>query len=267
MKQKYCYSWLLATALSAVAGQPLSAQNTPFSQMEKLDRGAIAIKNGSNLYVSWRLLGTDDEDRTTFDVLKNGNQTKKNLYATNVSVTATTSDKIQIVTKVDGVPTDTTDVTRVWDSNNQQLQLDRPAKGASGGTYTPNDCSVGDVDGDGIYELFVKWDPSNSQDNSKTGITDNVIIDCYRLDGTKLWRIDLGKNIRAGAHYTQYLVYDFDGDGKAELICKTAPGSVDGQGKYVNEAATDATIKGKHQQGGHLPLGQEFLGRQLRQPL
>ena len=244
MKQKFYYSWLIAATLTAVAGQPLSAQNTPFSQMEKLDRGAIAIKNGSNLYVSWRLLGTDDEDRTTFDVLKNGNQTKKNLYATNVSVTATTSDKIQIVTKVDGVPTDTTDVTRVWDSNNQQLQLDRPAKGASGGTYTPNDCSVGDVDGDGIYELFVKWDPSNSQDNSKTGITDNVIIDCYRLDGTKLWRIDLGKNIRAGAHYTQYLVYDFDGDGKAELICKTAPGSVDGQGKYVNEAATDATIKG-----------------------
>ena len=79
------------------------------------------------------------------------------------------------------------------------IKLDQPAKGSDGGTYSPNDMSVGDVDGDGQYELFVKWDPSTSKDNSQKGKTDKVYIDCYRLDGTKLWRIDLGRNIRAGS--------------------------------------------------------------------
>lgn len=83
--------------------------------------------------------------------------------------------------------------------------------------------SVGDLDGDGEYEYIVKWDPSNSKDNSVKGYTGNVYLDAYELDGTLLWRIDLGVNIRAGAHYTQYMVYDFDGDGKSEVILKTAP--------------------------------------------
>lgn len=99
--------------------------------------------------------------------------------------------------------------------------------------YVPNDCSVGDLDGDGEYEIVVKWDPTNAQDNSYYGITGKVYLDAYKLDGTQLWRIDLGKNIRAGAHYTQFLVYDFDGDGLAELVCKTAPGTVDGLGANV----------------------------------
>ena len=138
-----------------------------------------------------------------------------------------------------------------WGKKYLTLKLNRPSDGTNkAGTnysYTPNDMSVGDVDGDGQYELFVKWDPSNSQDNghATTGeYTGNVFIDCYQLDGTLLWRIDLGQNIRAGAHYTQFMVYDFDKDGKAELMCKTATGSKDALGNYVNQAATDATIKG-----------------------
>lgn len=100
-------------------------------------------------------------------------------------------------------------------------------------TYTPDDVSVGDVDGDGEWEYIVKWFPTNAADNSHERFTGNTLIDCYKLDGTKLWRIDLGINIRSGNHYTQFMVYDFDGDGKAELICKTAPGTVDGTGKNV----------------------------------
>jgi rhamnogalacturonan endolyase len=121
------------------------------------------------------------------------------------------------------------------------------------------------MDGDGQYEIIVKWDPSNSKDNSQDGITDNVILDCYKLDGTKLWRIDLGQNIRAGAHYTQFMVYDFDGDGMAEMMCKTAPGSKDGQGNYVNQAATDDRIKAADNTkswittSGSMDGGQEYL--------
>ena len=161
------------------------------------------------------------------------------------------------------------------------LKLDRPKGGtisnwsntdASTGpttatyAYYPNDMSVGDVDGDGQYELFLKWESTHAQDNSRShGATGNTFIDCYKLDGTRLWRLDLGLNIRDGAHYTQFMVYDFDGDGKAEMMCKTAAGSKDGLGNYVNQAATDETIKGHdntkdyRNSGGHILSGPEYL--------
>ncbi|MGM8360494.1 rhamnogalacturonan lyase [Flavobacterium sp. ARAG 55.4] len=121
-------------------------------------------------------------------------------------------------------------------------------------TYNVNDCSVGDVDGDGQYEIFVKWDPSNAHDNSHKGYTGNVFIDCYRLDGTLLWRIDLGKNIRAGAHYTQFMVYDLDSDGKAEMACKTADGTIDGTGTIIGSATADY-----RNENGFILSGPEFL--------
>ena len=259
MKKKHIGALLLAMMAGSV-----QAQNTPLCQMEKLDRGVVAVANGSNVFVSWRFLGTDDEMNTTFDVLRNGEQVKKNLYVTNTSVTASGADLIQVVTKVNGEPVDTSKAVTPWGNVYRSMQLDRPAAG-SDYTYSPNDCSVGDVDGDGEYELFVKWDPSNSKDNSQSGKTGNVYIDCYKMDGTKLWRVDLGVNTRAGAHYTQFLVYDFDGDGKAEMILKTSAGSKDGAGKYVSEAAEDATIKAVNNtkdwrnSSGKVTGGQEWL--------
>ena len=233
---------LLATAVG------LHAQTTPVSQMEKLDRGLVVLpSSGSVKFLSWRLLGTDDPSVTTFDVLRNGVAVKKGLTVTNYrDASAASTSSYQVVTLVNGEPVDTTEAVRPWTDRWLKLPLNRPADGsnASGSyTYSPNDCSVGDVDGDGRYELFVKWDPSNSKDNSQDGYTGNVFIDCYRLDGTFLWRIDLGRNIRAGAHYTQFMVYDFDGDGRAEMICKTAPGSKDAAGNYVNQATDDAAIR------------------------
>ena len=255
---------LLFCIIALLAGASTFAQYTPASQMEQLDRGLVALpaSSGSGNFVSWRLFGTDDVTKTKFNLLRNGKQIKAGLTVTNYKdAGGTSSSEYQVVTLVDGVAQDTSKVAKAWDKVWLKIPLDRPAAGKTKPytttidkntvsfpdgqdyTYSPNDCSVGDVDGDGEYEIFVKWDPSNSKDNSQNGVTGNVIIDCYKLDGTKLWRIDLGKNIRAGAHYTQFQVYDYDGDGRAELMCKTAPGSIDGQGKYVNQAATDATIK------------------------
>ena len=238
---------------------------TPESQMEKLGRGVVALPQTKGIFISWRLLGTDDA-RTTFDVIRNGEVIAENLTVSNYSDEAGTTDsKYQVVCKVNGKTIDTSNEVTPWAKNYMTLALDRPATGALGGEYSPNDCSVGDVDGDGEYEIFVKWDPSNSKDNSQSDKTDNVFIDCYKLNGTKLWRIDLGVNIRAGAHYTQFMVYDFDCDGKAEMICKTAPGSMDGIGKYVNQSASDDKIKAADNSkdwrtsAGRINGGQEYL--------
>ncbi|MEV6495773.1 hypothetical protein AB0M20_45220, partial [Actinoplanes sp. NPDC051633] len=109
--------------------------------------------------------------------------------------------------------------------------------------------SVGDVDGDGRYEYVVKWDPSNSKDVSQVGYTGNVYVDTYELDGRLRYRVDLGVNIRAGAHYTQFLVYDFDGDGRAEIMMKTAPGTKvtrGGHDRYVTMPREDVRAGYSH---------------------
>ena len=246
--------------------------------MEKLDRGLVAVPTSTTAnFISWRLLGTDDKANTTFDLLRDGIVIASNLKVSNYQDTqGSATARYQVVTKVNGIETETSAEVMPWGKKFLTLTLNRPATGSGGGTYTPNDMSVGDVDGDGQYELFVKWDPSNSHDNSQSGKTDNVYIDCYKIANGEvsddrltncqlLWRIDLGKNIRAGAHYTQFMVYDFDNDGKAEMMCKTATGSKDGQGNYVNQAATDAAIKGHNNttdyrnSDGHVLSGPEYL--------
>jgi rhamnogalacturonan endolyase len=105
-----------------------------------------------------------------------------------------------------------------------------------------------------VYEIFVKWYPSNAHDNSESGYTGETLIDCYRLDGTRLWQIDLGKNIRSGAHYTQFMVYDLDGDGKAELVCKTADGTKDGVGVYIGNSSANYVTS-----SGTIMSGPEYL--------
>ncbi len=266
------YHLLGMAAAFMAAALPVKAQNTPESQMEQLGRGLIALPaSGSGMFVSWRSLGYDAED-TSFELLRNGERLANDLYATNYTDAAgKKTDSYQVVTVVDGIAVDTTAAVKPWAQRYLKLVLNRPARGANGGTYNPNDCSVGDVDGDGEYEIFVKWDPSNAKDNSQGGITDNVFIDCYKIvTGTSancqlLWRIDLGPNIRAGAHYTQFMVYDFDGDGLAEMMCKTGPGSKDGKNHYVNQVATEDVIKNAsntsvYRNGdGKITGGQEYL--------
>ena len=106
-------------------------------------------------------------------------------------------------------------------------------------SYSANDASIGDLTGDGEYEIILKWEPTNARDNAHDGFTGTVFVDAYRLNGERLWRIDLGRNIRAGAHYTQFMVYDFDGDGRAEIVMKTADGTVDGVGMVIGDSTAD----------------------------
>lgn len=224
-------------------------------QMEFLDRGVVAIKVSGGVYVSWRFLGTDDPS-VAFNVYRNGTKLNAQPIADRTNYTdasGSTSAKYVVKSVVGGKEIESSATASVWDSQMRTLTLRRP-----GSNYAPNDMSAGDVDGDGQYELILKWDPSNAKDNSQSGKTDKVYIDCYELDGTFKWRIDLGVNIRAGAHYTQFQVYDYDGDGKAELVCKTAPGTKDGKGKWVL-LGNDDPNKDYRNGNGYVLSGPEYL--------
>jgi hypothetical protein len=231
--------------------------------MEYLDRGLVAVKVSGGVYLSWRYLGTDDPS-TGFNLYRNGVKINASLITTSTNYTdtqGTNSSAYTVKTVLNGVEQDESENVPVWAQQYKTLNLRRPAGGSNSSgsyAYTPNDCSAGDVDGDGKYEIIVKWDPSNAKDNSQEGYTGNVYLDCYKMDGTFLWRIDLGKNIRAGAHYTQFMVYDLDGDGKAELVCKTAPGTVDGKGKNVL-MGSDSPAADYRNSSGYVLSGPEYL--------
>ena len=246
-------------------------------QREKLNRGVVAVKaKNGKVYVSWRTLSSDKVDEP-FDVYRNGKKLNQNPLT---KAGTFFEDKHPIdgdmVYEVRGGGTDgrytlKADVPFGY----IPIALEKPKGGITPDgveyDYVANDASIGDVDGDGQYEIFLKWDPSNSKDNSHNGYTGNVFIDCYTLEGKRLWRIDLGKNIRAGAHYTQFMVYDFDGDGKAEMICKTADGTTDGRGKVIGDAKKDwrrpvptgesnpDRLKLKNRQMGRILDGPEYL--------
>jgi rhamnogalacturonan endolyase len=257
---------------------------------EKLNRGVIAVKTVNNqVAISWRTL-TSDPKGQPYDVFRNGVKlNNKSLeqggtffideHPLSTDATYTVSNGVTQesytlranapvgylpipIQKPEGgkVPV----IARSNNRSNGSYRANR-AQGAQNfqrprwrddGTYqyTANDASVGDVDGDGQYEIFLKWEPTNARDNSHDGYTGPVLIDCYRLDGTLLWRVNLGRNIRAGAHYTQFMVYDFDGDGRAEMMCKTADGTVDGQGQVIGDSLADY-----RNQVGRIIDGPEYL--------
>ena len=220
-------------------------------QVEYLTRGVNASYLGSNrAYVDWRLLGTDPGNvafnlyrvsGTGAAVKRNATPltTVTNFTDTGLTVSVPTTYFVKpIVNGVEGEASESFTLSANPPTEQyRSVPLQIPAGGVTPSgesyTYSANDTSAADLDGDGDYELIVKWDPSNAKDNSQSGYTGNVYLDAYELDGTRLWRIDLGRNIRAGAHYTQFIVYDFDGDGRAEMAVKTAPGTIDGTGKPV----------------------------------
>ena len=209
----------------------------PARVMEDLDRGLIAINRGDDIYISWRLLGKEPQD-LGFNVYRD--QVKLNsdpiTDRTNfVDKEGNTDATYSVIPIVDGSEVNNSKASaHVWANSFIDIPLDIPADGPNGGSYSPNDIAVGDLDGDKQYELVLKWYPSNAKDNSQDGATDQTILEAFELDGTSLWRIELGENIRSGAHYTQFIVYDLDNDGKAEIAMKTAPGTKDGEGNYLS---------------------------------
>ncbi len=234
----------------------------------------------NGVYLSWRLLGDESLENQAFDIYKNGTKihTTGVHDATNwIDTSGTASDKYKVVKagedaskETEVTPTSNNNCAKsneVRDGNSEKnsftyvdIPISRPdpvermGDGKTSNYYTvdknheggANDASVGDLDGDGDYEIVLKWDPTDSKDSAGADFTGNTYIDAYKIDPNNdgyMWRIDLGKNVTSGAHYTQFLVYDFDGDGKSEVAMKTAPGTKDGTGRYVTEVGDTDEIR------------------------
>lgn len=245
--------------------------------VEPLNRGVVAIKRpDGKVAISWRILRSDKKHEA-FDVIRNGIQLNSKPLTENGAYYVDEHPLLneEAIYEVKGSNTNGQYTLRVdAPVGYLSIPLQKPAggkvpsmegmqqRGRRGGNwrdtgeyqYTANDCSVGDVDGDGQYEIFLKWEPTNARDNSHDGYTGPTLFDCYRLNGEHLWRIDLGRNIRSGAHYVPFIVYDLDGDGRAELMVKTANGTIDGTGHVLGDSTADHRNK-----AGRILEGAEFI--------
>ena len=267
MKNALLYIFLLANMGSAVAQR----------RMEFLRRGLVVVKkNDHAAFLSWRLLASDAEE-VKFNVYRvDGHRSPLRLNRTPLAAGTNFTDSTlssltdcfyyvkPVVGNKEGEASDSFFMKHSAPEKPYfSVPLDPPPPGEVFGnryTYSANDASAADLDGDGEYELILKWDPSNAKNPPQKGFTGNQIIDAYKMDGTRLWRIDLGVNIRSGAAYTQFLVYDFDGDGKAEMACKTADGTVDGIGKVIGQGNKDWRVKDeKDSKFGKIAEGPEYL--------
>jgi rhamnogalacturonan endolyase len=260
MLTKRCALCVAGVALSLLFVGGRAQAETPPRQMEDLGRGVVAInQGGGKVFVSWRMLGTESSD-IAFNVYRNvdGKATKLSKEPIkDVTFFVDEDAKLEAATEY---------AVRAIE-NGKELDASAPFKFATGAParpyisiplktperYAPNDCSVGDLDGDGEYDLVVHMS-GRGRDNGGRGMTDAPILHAYKLDGTFLWEINLGKNIREGAHYTQFIVADLDGDGRAEMMCKTADGTTDSKGKVIGDAAANWV-----NENGHVMKGPEFI--------
>ncbi len=243
--------------ISLIVSQLLPITTTAQRNMEYLDRGVVAIPNDKGqIFISWRLLGNDPENiafnlyRTSNNqtVLLNSQPLSTVTNYTDTEANINTNNTYTVKSVIQNKETESSVYTV---KANAPIYLSIPLQTPDG--YTPNDVSVGDVDGDGVYEIILHQ-VGIGKDNSHAGFTTPPVFQCYKMDGTLLWTINLGKNIREGAHYTQFIVYDFDGDGKAELAMKTADGSIDGKGTIIGDSTKDW-----RNSNGYILTGPEFL--------
>ncbi|WP_435882474.1 rhamnogalacturonan lyase [Streptomyces bobili] len=253
-------------AVTALVGAGLttlatdSAEAATARQVEKLDRGVVSVHTDSGNLVSWRWLGTDPND-VSFNVYRAGTKVNSTPVSgsTNFFHSGAPAQADYTVRAVVGGAEQADSVHAVQlRTGYKDVPITPPAGGTTPDgvayTYEANDVSVGDLDGDGALEFVLKWYPTNAKDNSQSGYTGNTVVDAVKLDGTRLWRVDLGRNIRSGAHYTQFQVYDYDGDGKAEVAMKTADGTRDGTGAVIGSSSAD-----HRNSSGYVLAGPEFL--------
>lgn len=207
--------------------------------MEFLDRGLVALGIKNGVFLSWRMVGSDNPD-VGFNLYKNGTK----LNTTPITSSTNYVDPSGLVSdlyKVEAILLSGNEMSAeatVWPyapsiepGKTNVARLEIPIPAAPGPGYFAGDMSVGDLDGDGKYELVFEWEP--------TSHPDNAYLEAIDLTGKSLWRISCGSNTTYNG--IAFMVYDLDGDGKSEVACVTAPGTKDGLGNYLSKgpAATD----------------------------
>ena len=256
-------------AICTIIAQP--NYNRTLIMHEKLGRGFVVFNdpdNSDSICLSWRLL-TDDPKDIGFNIYSNGQKINHSPIMQSTFIKSGKSlNQSNIIYKIapviNGIEDKSRTTSYIYQLNSPAgylpIKLNKPAGGSTPDgqkyNYIANDASVGDMDGDGEYEIVLKWEPTNSHDNSHEGYTGNVLFDCYKINGEQLWRIDLGHNIRAGAHYTQFMVYDLDGDNKAEIVMKTADGTIDGKGGCIGDSTADYRFTGD--------INQQIIGKDAK---
>lgn len=229
-----------------------------------LKRGLMAVNLGtsgsSGNLVSWRSRKTDGKNYK-FKLYRgstaSAQKTKVNsgnfiMGKTNFldsNGTATSYYKLEVYDGNNQL-IETEEGVKTWGNQTKNIPLaDAPIDTQNGATYTPHDAAICDMDGDGEYNIILKWMPSNAKDAASNGVTSNIYFDCYKMDGTFMWRIDLGQNFFASQHTVQFICWDFDGDGYGEFMVKTAPGTKDGEGNWVLLGDDDPTENLKSSRG------------------
>ena len=260
MKPLVLLSTLLLASSMACAQ---TKYNLKKMKTEALDRGVVAVRlPDDKVAVSWRIL-SDDHKHEAFDVYRNGERltaqpmTKGGAFFIDEKPLKNedATYEVRVTNAKHGTVAPVGSFSLCSDAPIGYFTIPLSTPQGEGRTrYTANDASVGDVDGDGQYEIFLKWEPTDAHDNAHDGMTSPTIFDCYRLNGERLWRINMGRNIRSGAHYVPFMVYDFDGDGRAEMMVKTADGTTDGQGNVIGDASVDY-----RNQKGRILSGPEFI--------
>ncbi len=193
---------------------------TAITALAAPDGGLVAVKVENGVYLSWQM------DTESYNLYRDGQL----ILTTDMTNYLDADGTLNSVYNLEGK-----EPVKVWAQQYLEIPVVKPTPTVEGVTYSPNDAAIDDLDGDGEYEIVLKWDPSDSKDAATGGNSDRVYIDAYELDGTFMWRINMGINVRAGAHDTQMVVYDLDQDGKAEVALRTCDGTVDGTGVTIGD--------------------------------
>lgn len=246
---------LLAAGVSGFPGDAWARQ------LEALGRGIVAVRQeDGRVFISWRLLA-EDPSGIAFNLYRQaeGKEPIKLNKEPLVQGTNFVDEKADLSVRTDYFVRPVVEGREQAAGKSWVFRPNAPAVPyisvplQTPERCRPGDAAVGDLDGDGEYEIVLKQE-MRPRDNAFNGVSGQTKLEAYDLDGTFLWRIDLGRNIREGAHYIPFIVYDLDGDGKAEVACKTADGTLDGSGRIIGDAQAD--WRG---QDGRVLEGPEFL--------
>ncbi|MCE5185230.1 MAG: hypothetical protein LLF76_03795 [Planctomycetaceae bacterium] len=226
----------------------------PPRYMEKLGRGVIALYQGSgSVYVGWRLLASDPAD-VAFNLYRNGTKLNSTpiTQSTNWSDTGVNTlmaNTYYVKPVIGGRELAPSHAYTLAANPTNARYFTIPLNPVPGGdVYSMQHVFVGDLDGDGEYDFVVR--------RNNNALATYKVLEGYKRDGTFLWRVNLGPNVQDC--YT--VVYDFDQDGKAEVVTRTGEGTVFGDSTTIGDTdgdgVTDYRVIGRSYE---IWTGPEFL--------